>query len=83
MKKFEVGKIYRQRKYQGDADVEIKVVKRTDKTVTFIYTKPNWWKDNITKEYRKKISYSGNEEALYLGDNWAAPTFDPEPVEAS
>lgn len=83
MKKFEVGKIYRQRKYQGDADVEIKVVKRTDKTVTFIYTKPNWWKDNIEKEYRKKVSYSGDEEALYLGDNWAAPTFDPEPVEAS
>ena len=55
MKKFEVGKTYRERKYLGDTDVEIKVVRRTDKTITFIYTKPNWWKDNITKEYRKRL----------------------------
>ena len=54
MKKFEVGKICRERKYEGRMDVEIKIVKRTAKTVTFIYTKPNWWEDDITKEYRKK-----------------------------
>jgi hypothetical protein len=81
MKKFEVGKIYRERKYLGDTDVEIKVVRRTDKTITFVYTKANWWKDNITKEYRKKISYYGRDEVIYLGDNWAAPSIDSEPVE--
>ena len=81
MKKFEVGKIYRQRKYYSDVDVEIKVVRRTDKTSTFVYTKANWWKDNITKEYRKKISYYGRDEVLYLGDNWAAPSIDSDPIE--
>jgi hypothetical protein len=81
MKKFEVGKIYRQRKYYSDVDVEIKVVRRTDKTITFVYTKANWWKDNITKEYRKKISYYGRDEVLYLGDNWAAPSIDSDPIE--
>ena len=81
MKKFEIGKIYRQRKYSSDVDVEIKVVRRTDKTITFVYTKTNWWKDNITKEYRKKISYYQNDEVLYLGDNWAAPSIDSDPIE--
>ena len=81
MKKFEVGKTYRQRKYYSDVDVEIKVVRRTDKTITFVYTKANWWKDNITKEYRKKISYYGRDEVLYLGDNWAAPSIDSDPIE--
>ena len=81
MKKFEVGKTYRERKYLGDTDVEIKLIRRTAKTITFIYTKPNWWKDNITKEYRKKISYYGRDEVLYLGNNCAAPTVDSEPIE--
>lgn len=81
MKKFEVGKIYRERKYAGRMDVEIKIVKRTAKTVTFIYTKPNWWEDDITKEYRKKISDMGQGEVIYFGSNWATPTVDPEPIE--
>ena len=81
MKKFEVGKIYRERKYEGRMDVEIKIVKRTAKTVTFIYTKPNWWEDDITKEYRKKISNIGQGEVIYFGSVWTAPTFDPEPIE--
>lgn len=83
MKKFEIGKIYRERLYMGveKMGVEIKVVKRTDKTVTFIYTKPNWWEDDITKEYEKKISDMGQGEVIYFGSVWASPTFYPEPVE--
>lgn len=48
MKKFEVGKVYR-----NDIGTEIKVVKRTKKTITFIFTAP--YKNFLEKEYKKKI----------------------------
>lgn len=45
MKKFKVGEVY---KSDG---IEIKVIKRTEKTITFIFTDPY----EKEKEYRKKV----------------------------
>lgn len=73
MQKFEVGKIY------DDGDdiekIEIRVVKRTPNTITFVYTKKNWWEKNIEREYRKKIRrYHVDAESIRLGNNWSSPS---------
>lgn len=69
MKKFEVGKIY-----NDGASIEIKVLKRTDKTITFIYTEKNWWEENIEKQCRKKINKCcGEYETIELDTHWSAP----------
>lgn len=69
MKKFEVGKIYT----DGES-IEIKILKRTDKTITFIYTKKNWLERNIKKQYRKKIDNCHNDcERINFGTHWSCP----------
>ena len=80
MKKFEVGKTYIECDCRGgNIDVEIKIVRRTEKTVTFIYTKRNWWQQNITKEYRKKIgAESTDAEVIRLGDCCGTPVIMAE-----
>lgn len=47
MKKFKVGEVYR------NDGIEIKVIKRTEKTITFIFTNP--YEQELEKEYRKKV----------------------------
>lgn len=70
MKKFEVGKIYR-----DEDGVEIEVIKRTEKTITFKFTKKNWFEKNIEKTYRKKIQKFHNDfESIEFGDCWSSPS---------
>ena len=71
MKKFEVGKIY----MDDEGKIEIKVTKRTDKQLTFIYTKKNWYERNIEKEYKRKIQrYHLDYETINLGTHWSEPS---------
>lgn len=80
MKKFEVGKTYIECDCRGgNIDVEIRIVRRTEKTVTFIYTKQNWWQQDITKEYRKKIgTENADAEVIHLGDCYGTPVIMAE-----
>ena len=48
-KRFEVGKTYTEAD-TNKIGIEIKVLSRTEKTITFIYTKKNWWKQEIDLE---------------------------------
>ena len=69
MLKFEIGKVYK-----GDDGLEIKIIKRTEKTITFIYTKPNWLERDITKEFRRKIDRIHKKyESIGIGKHWSAP----------
>lgn len=70
MNQFEIGKTY-----SDGEGIEIKVLKRTDKTITFIYTGKNWYEQDTEKEYRKKIQkYHKEYEAIELGTHWSAPS---------
>ena len=70
MKQFEVGKIYK-----GTDGIEIEVTKRTKKTITFKYTKPNWWEEDTKKEFRKKIqNFYKDFETVDLGSHWSEPS---------
>ncbi len=69
MKKFEVGKRYT----DDDNNIEIIILKRTDKTVVFKYTSENWWSKDTEKEFRKKTHTSSGNETIHLGDHWSAP----------
>lgn len=70
MKKFEVGKIY-----TNNEGIEIKVVRRTEKQITFIYTTRNWWEQDIEKQYKKKIqTFNKNYEEIHLAPHWSAPS---------
>lgn len=69
MKKFEIGKTY-----SDGEGIEIEVIKRTDKTVTFRFSKPNWFETDMYSEFRKKVSFESLEyEIIHLGSHWAAP----------
>lgn len=69
MKKFEVGKKY------SDGEIEIEVVNRTVKTITFVFTKRNWYEQNIDTPYRKKVqSFHSEYEMINLGAHWSAPS---------
>ena len=73
-KRFEVGKTYTEDD-TNKIGIEIKVLSRTEKTITFIYTKKNWWKQEIDKEYRRKIqTYSREYEMIELGNHWSSPS---------
>lgn len=73
-KRFEVGKTYTEDD-TNKIGIEIKVLSRTEKTITFIYTKKNWWKQEIDKEYRKKIqTYNREYEIIDLGNHWSSPS---------
>lgn len=69
MKKFEIGKTY------GDGEgIEIKILKRTAKQITFIFTNQNWWEQDTEKEHKRKIkTYSNEHETIELGAHWSAP----------
>lgn len=70
MKKFEIGKVYT----DGEG-IEIEVVNRTEKQITFIYTKKNWWEQDIEKQYKKKIrTYHNEYETIELGTHWSEPS---------
>ncbi len=70
MKKFEVGNIY-----IGQDDIEIKVIKRTEKTITFKYNKSSFWEQDTDKTFRRKIQNSYTEfESINLGNHWSEPT---------
>lgn len=70
MKQFKVGGIY-----AGEDRIEIEVVKRTKQTITFKYTKPNWWEEDTEKEFRKKIRhFNNNYETINLGSHWSEPS---------
>lgn len=69
MKKFEIGKTY-----SDGEGIEIEVIKRTDKTVTFRFSKPNWFETDMYSEFRKKVSFESLEyETIHFGNHWAAP----------
>ena len=69
MKKFEIGKTY-----SDGEGIEIEVIKRTDKTVTFRFSKPNWFETDMYSEFRKKVSFENLEyETIHFGNHWAAP----------
>ena len=53
MKQFKVGGIY-----AGEDRIEIEVVKRTKQTITFKYTKPNWWEEDTKKSLEKRLDTS-------------------------
>ena len=72
MAKFEVGKTY------NSAGIEILIVKRTDKTVSFRFTKPCWWERNTEKVFRKKIYFDLEHETVHLGYHWSAPEITAE-----
>ena len=73
MAKFEVGKTY-----HGEG-IEILIIKRTDKTVSFKFTKPCWWEKDTEKVFRKKISFENLEhETIHLGSHWSAPEITAE-----
>ena len=73
MAKFEVGKTY------NSAGMEILIVKRTDKTVSFKFTKPCWWEKNTEKVFRKKISFESLEhETIHFGSHWSDPEITAE-----
>lgn len=68
MAKFEVGKTY-----SGEG-IEIIIIKRTDKTLYFKFTKPNWLESDTFKIFKKKISFENLEhETIHLGSHWSAP----------
>lgn len=70
MKQFKVGGIY-----TGEDRIEIEVLKRTKQTITFKYTKPNWWEEDTEKEFRKKIRhFNNNYETINLGSHWSEPS---------
>ncbi len=78
MKKFEVGKTYRDAENGG---IEIEVLKRTAKTITFIFTKASWWGAYIdeTKTFRKTINFSRTEaESIALENDYSAPRITAE-----
>ena len=59
----------------GEDRIEIEVVKRTKQTITFKYTKPNWWEEDTEKEFRKKIRhFNNNYETINLGSHWSEPS---------
>lgn len=69
MKKFEVGKIYK-----TEDGIEIQVLKRTDKTITYEYPVRNWWEADSSKTFRKKIDRSyGDYETIKIYGNWPYP----------
>lgn len=69
MKKFKVGEIY------NEGGIEIKITKRTAKTITFVFTKKNWYEQNIDASYRKKVQTCHSEhEMINLGAHWSAPS---------
>ena len=73
-KRFEVGKTYTEDDTNKNG-IEIKVLSRTEKTITFIYTKKNWFEREIDKEYRRKIqTYSREYEIIDLGNHWSSPS---------
>jgi len=73
MAKFEVGKIY------NSEGIEIIIVKRTNKTVSFKFTNPCWWEKNTEKVFRKKISFESLEhETIHLGSHWSDPEITAE-----
>lgn len=67
MKKFEVGKIYR-----DDEGVEIEAVKRTDKTIFFRFTKNSWFEKDTEKVFKRKISFENLKcETIHFGSHWS------------
>ncbi len=73
MKKFEVGKTYTDTEDNG---IEIEVIKRTNKTITFIFTQASWWGAYIddAKTFRRTISTSnGHSESILLENSYSAP----------
>ncbi len=73
MKTFEIGKIYRD---EDDDGIEIEVISRTAKTITFIFTKASWWGAYIddNKTFRKGVSeYYQDVESIALDNHHAAP----------
>ena len=72
MAKFEVGKTY-----HGEG-IEILIIKRTDKTVSFKFTKPCWWERNTEKVFRKKLYFDLEHETIHLGSHWSAPVITAE-----
>lgn len=72
MAKFEVGKTYR-----GEG-IEILIVKRTDKTVSFKFTKPCWWERNTERVFRKKIYFDLEHETIHFGNHWSDPVITAE-----
>lgn len=77
MKKFEIGKTYQ----DTENEIEIEVLKRTAKTVTFIFTKAGWWGAYVddTKTFRKTISEcDGEVESIALDNHYSAPKIKAE-----
>lgn len=72
MARFEVGKTY------NSAGIEILIVKRTDKTVSFRFTKSCWWEKNTEKVFRKKIYFDLEHETIHLGYHWSDPEITAE-----
>lgn len=67
--KFETGKLY-----GGEDGLEIRIIKRTEKTVTFVYAKPNWLERDTNKEFRRKIDRLHKEyESIGIGRHWSDP----------
>ncbi len=78
MKKFEVGKTYKDTEAGG---IEIEVLKRTAKTITFIFTEASWWGAYIddSKTFRRTINTgNGQAESIALENNHAAPRITAE-----
>ncbi len=78
MKKFEIGKIYRDTE---DNNIKIEVLKRTAKTITFIFTEASWWGAYIddSKTFRRTIDTSnGESEIIALENNYSAPRITAE-----
>ena len=73
MAKFEVEKTY------NSEGIEIKVIKRTNKTLYFKFTKPNWLESDTFKIFKKKISFENLEhETIHFGSHWSAPRITAE-----
>ena len=70
MKKFEIGKTY-----SDGEGIEIEVIKRTDKTVTFRFSKPNWFETDMYSEFRKKVSFERHSLHASPALPWALCVF--------
>lgn len=77
MFKFEVGKKY----YDKERDIQIKIVKRTEKMVTIEYIKGCWWfEDKETQRVKIDQTSAKNTELLRLHKGYFIVSSDQKNV---
>ncbi|MEB3428847.1 hypothetical protein VLK81_02210 [Citroniella saccharovorans] len=68
MEKFEAGGVYR------DDGVEIEVLKRTEKEISYRFTSPCYLEINTKRIFRRRIkNYYKGSECVFLDGYWSLP----------